>query len=34
MEINKSILLELGDIIEFNAPNNSDIHNHNFYIYN
>ncbi len=32
MEINKSILLELGDIIEFNAPNNSDIHNHNFYI--
>ena len=28
----KGILLELGDIIEFNAPSNSDIHNHNFYI--
>ena len=28
----KRILLELGDIIEFNAPTNSDINNHYFYI--
>lgn len=31
--INKrKMLLELGDIIQIIAPNNSEIHNHNFYI--
>ncbi len=32
MQFENRILLELGDIIEINAPNNSDIHNQNFYI--
>ena len=28
-KLNTRIILELGDIIEINAPDNNSIHNHN-----
>lgn len=31
-KLDESIMLELGDIIEINAPNNTAIHNHKYYI--
>jgi hypothetical protein len=31
-KIDNSLILELGDIIEINAPNNTAIHNHKYYI--
>lgn len=31
-KLNTGIILELGDIIEINAPDNNSIHNHNYYI--